>query len=274
MNEKQLKKALDCSAAASRDVGTMLRSNLNRVKRVNQSYRHDIKLELDVRSQNQIERALERSFPGIAILGEEGVVGDQESAERWVVDPIDGTVNFAFGIPHACISIALQIRTGTESASKRVSRPDAYETVVGVVYDPFCDEMWTAMRGGAARMNGSIIRASSRVRLADSIVSIGVSKYPRTIKQMLPVFEHLMRRARKVRIMGAAALGLVYVASGRFDAYLEPRIRLWDIAAGGLILERAGGEFWRERVSGKHAYRVIANNGWLRKKLPAINFEA
>ncbi|MDA1273370.1 MAG: inositol monophosphatase family protein [Verrucomicrobia bacterium] len=274
MNEKQLKKALDCAAAASRDVGKMLRSNLNRVKRVNQSYRHDIKLELDVRSQNQIERALERSFPGIAILGEEGVVGDQESAERWVVDPIDGTVNFAFGIPHACISIALQIRTGTESASKRVSGPDAYETVVGVVYDPFCDEMWTAIRGGAARMNGSIIRASSRARLADSIVSIGVSKFPRTIKQMLPVFEYLMRRARKVRIMGAAALGLVYVASGRFDAYLEPRIRLWDIAAGGLILERAGGEFWRERMSGKHAYRVIANNGWLRKKLPAINSEA
>lgn len=274
MNEKQLMKALDCAAAASLGVGKMLRNNLNRVKRVNQSYRHDIKLELDVRSQNQIERALERSFPGIAILGEEGVVGDQESAERWVVDPIDGTVNFAFGIPHACISIALQIRTRTESASKRVSGPDAYETVVGVVYDPFCDELWTAIRGGAARMNGSIIRASSRARLADSIVSIGVSKFPRTIKQMLPVFEYLMRRARKVRIMGAAALGLVYVASGRFDAYLEPRIRLWDIAAGGLILERAGGEFWRERMSGKHAYRVIANNGWLRKKLPAINSEA
>ena len=272
MNEKQLKKARDCAVSAARKVGGMLRTNLNRVKRINHSHRHDIKLELDVRSQNQIERSLRNSFPGIAVLGEEGVVGNENSPERWVVDPIDGTVNFTYGIPHACISIALQLRD-SNSLGGTWKRGD-YETVVGVVYDPFCNEMWTATRGRPAYLNGSVIHISDRARLADAIISIGISKFPRTIKQMLPHLDFLMRRARKVRIMGAAALGMVYVACGRFDAYLEPRIRLWDIAAGGLILERAGGEFWRQPIRGKHAYKVIANNGLLRKKLPRLDFDA
>lgn len=271
MNEKQLKKARDCAVAAARKVGGMLRSNLNRSKRITHNHRHDIKLELDVRSQSQIERALEQSFPGIAVLGEEGIVGNENSPERWVVDPIDGTVNFTYGIPHACISIALQLRNSDSSPGTGIG--EAYETVVGVVYDPFCDEMWTATSKGRAYLNGSVIQTSDRARLPDSIVSIGISKFPRTIKLMLPHLDYLMRRARKVRIMGAAALGMVYVACGRFDAYIEPRIRLWDIAAGGLILERAGGEFWRQSVRGKHAYKVIANNGLLRKKLPKLNFD-
>ena len=195
------------------------------------------------------------------------MVGNENSSERWVVDPIDGTVNFTFGIPHACISIALQTRT--TGPSKGHGEP--YETLVGVVYDPFCDEMWTAVRGGPARLNGRKIQVSPRAKLSDAVVSVGISKYPGTIRKMIPILERLMLRARKVRIMGAAALGLVYVASGRFDVYLEPRIRLWDIAAGGLILERAGGEFFRTKVAGRHAYRLIASNGRMRRKLGPLD---
>jgi len=139
-----------------------------------------------------------------------------------------------------------------------------------VVYDPFCDELWTAVRGGPARLNGKIIRASRRKVLAEAIVAIGFSKTRESLQENLPVFNALVRRVRKIRMMGAAALALTYVASGRFDAYIESGISLWDIAAGGLILECAGGEFWHRPLPGSDKYRMIANNGLLRPKLERL----
>ena len=262
--------ALTAAVAAARDAGQLMRNNLNSLKRVNVSTQHDIKLELDVRCQKRIERRLRRAFPGTAILGEEGVLGDPEAAGRWVVDPIDGTVNFTYGIPHACVSIAWQTRSLALSAGTRPrSEPpgEAFQTQVGVVYDPFCDELWTAVRGEPARLNGRPIHVSSRGRLNETIISLGFAKNKATLNRMLPVFIHLVHRVRKIRIMGAAALALVYVASGRLDAYTEYGVRLWDIAAGGLILECAGGDFCRRPVPGKHTFAVYANNGRLRRQL-------
>ena len=241
-----------------------MRRNLAEPKRANAVTQHDIKLELDVRSQKLIEKSLRAAFPAAALLGEEGVAGDPESAYRWVVDPIDGTVNFAYGIPHACVSIALQQRTTKKSAS---AYADGYETLVGVVYDPFCDELWTAIRGQPARLNGKIVRVSRRGRLNEAIVSIGFAKNRETLEATLPYFVELVHRVRKVRIMGAAALALTYVATGRFDAYIERGIRIWDIAAGGLILQCAGGDFWQEPSGPDHTYRMIASNGLLRRRL-------
>jgi myo-inositol-1(or 4)-monophosphatase len=270
MNAKELRRCLDSAVGAAREVGQLMRENLQAVKRVSEEHQHDIKLELDVRCQKMIERRLQTACPDISILGEEGVLGDQQSLQRWVVDPIDGTVNFTYGIPHACVSIALQIREPQIRGSRRSRRDEEYQTCVGVVYDPFCDELWTAIRGQAARLNGKIIRASRRRKLVDSIVSVGFAKYPETLAAMLPMLNDLIHRVRKVRIMGAAALAMVYVATGRFDAYVESGIRLWDIAAGGLILECAGGEFWRKQIAGEHTYEIMANNGLLRRQLEAL----
>ena len=147
-------------------------------------------------------------------------------------------------------------------------------TVAGVVYDPFVDELWSAARGAPARLNGKVIHASRRKELAESIVAIGFSKTEESLNENLPVFNALVRRVRKIRMMGAAALSLVYVASGRFDAYIESGISLWDIAAGGLILECAGGEFWHRPLPGSAQYRMIANNGLLRDKLEKVAREA
>ncbi|MDB6110493.1 MAG: Inositol-monophosphatase [Pedosphaera sp.] len=268
MTLSEQKKALACAVQAARAAGKLMRQNLFAVKKINVSSAHDIKLELDVRCQKLIETVLYRKFPRVALLGEEGVAGDPNSAERWVVDPIDGTVNFTYGIPHACVSIALQVQNPGNPRQK-TSALD-YETVVGVVYDPFCDELWTAIRGQPARLNGKIIRVSERKTLGEAIVSIGFAKSPANLKRTLPYFNKLVGRVRKVRMMGAAALALTYVASGRFDAYIERGIRLWDIAAGGLIVESAGGEFWREPVAGEDAYRLLASNGRLRKKLQSL----
>jgi myo-inositol-1(or 4)-monophosphatase len=180
------------------------------------------------------------------------------------VDPIDGTVNFAYGIPHACVSIALQQRARARSPGVY---EDGYETILGVVYDPFCGELWTAVRGEPARLNGRTIRVSARSRLSEAVLSIGFAKTRENLQASLPYFMELTHRVRKLRIMGSAALALTYTASGRFDAYIERGIRLWDIAAGGFIIERAGGEFWHEPIPGKYAYRMIASNGLLRRWL-------
>jgi myo-inositol-1(or 4)-monophosphatase len=241
-----------------------MRRHLADHKDANEVSQYDIKLELDVRAQKLIERTLGSAFPNVAVVGEEGTTGNAGSDHRWIVDPIDGTVNYAYGIPHACVSIALQ---GRATAGASSVYPDGYETIVGVVFDPFCDEMFTAVRGQQARLNGKPIHVSRRNRLDECVVSIGFAKSKESLAETLPYFSELAPRVRKVRMMGAAALGLAYVAAGRFDAYIERGIRLWDVAAGGFILERAGGEFFRKPIAGEYAYRMIASNGLLRKSL-------
>ncbi|MBM3831956.1 MAG: inositol monophosphatase [Verrucomicrobia bacterium] len=267
MKSKEMKQALDCAVKAAIGAGRLMRENLNKAKRVTHEQQHDIKLELDVRCQKLIEKRLRSGFGDISVLGEEGTLGDPCAPKRWVVDPIDGTVNFTYGIPHACVSIALQVRNSRDASGASSATAEPYETCLGVVYDPFCDELWTAQRGRPAYLNGKRIRASRRSKLSEAIMSVGFAKYPETLEATLPTLNHLIYRVRKIRIMGAAALGLVYVATGRFDAYIESGIRLWDIAAGGLILECAGGEFWRKPLAGEHAYKVIANNGLFRRRL-------
>jgi myo-inositol-1(or 4)-monophosphatase len=257
-------RALRVAVRAARAAGSLLRRNWRAPKKIEAATQHDVKLALDVRCQNLIERRLRRAFPAVAFLGEEGTAGDPRAPYRWVVDPIDGTVNFAYEIPHACVSIALQARRnkpGKEPAG------GYYETLVGAVLDPFCGELWTAVRGGPARLNGRPIHVSRRARLREAIVAIGFARYDAEWQKKLPPFQDLVRRVRKLRLMGSAALDLVYVASGRMDAYLECGVRLWDIAAGGLIVECAGGEFWRQSIGEPHIYHVIATNGLLRRSL-------
>ena len=268
MKTIEQRRALELAERAARAAGRLMRRNLSASKRVNFKSLHDIKLELDVRSQELIRRTLARGFPEVALLGEEGITGDPNADARWVVDPIDGTVNFAYGIPHACVSIALQIKNS--KLGKVPGDGENYDTVVGVIYDPFGDEMWTAVHGGPARLNGRVIRVSDREVLREAIVAIGFAKSQASLERALPYFNRLVRRVRKVRMMGAAALAMTYVATGRFDGYVEQGIRLWDIAAGGLIVECAGGEFWREPIAGKYKYKMITSNGRLRKKLESL----
>ena len=151
MKTVSLKTALAAAVQAARAAGKIMRDNWHRPKHVNCAEAHDIKLELDVRCQKLITGILQTEFPEISLLGEEGDAGDASSEYRWVVDPIDGTVNYFFGMPHAAVSIALQRRKGK-----------AYETVLGVIYDPFTDELWTTTRGGKTKLNGRVVHVSKR----------------------------------------------------------------------------------------------------------------
>ena len=172
-HEPLMRRAQTAAVRAAQSVGALMRRNCTPASGLSSVTQHDIKLELDVRCQALIEKALRASFPQVALLGEEGVAGRADAEYRWVVDPIDGTVNFAYGIPHACVSIALQRRAETPETAEF---EDGYQTLVGVVYDPFCNELWTAIRGQAARLNGKIIRVSRRRKLSEAVVSIGFTK--------------------------------------------------------------------------------------------------
>jgi myo-inositol-1(or 4)-monophosphatase len=252
-----LKSALAVAVKAARAAGGVMHDNWHKPKKINSAEAHDIKLELDVRCQKLIEQTLAGAFPQVPVLGEEGITGDVTAAYRWVVDPIDGTVNYAFGMPHACVSIALQHKE---------------ESVVGVIYDPFTDELWTVIRGGPTRLNGRVVRVSNRSVLNDAVIAIGFSKSKENLEKSLPHLIRLSRQAKKIRIMGSAALELAYVASGRLDAYVERRINLWDVAAGGLLVEMAGGEFYCPPAPGKFRYAMCADNGKLRRKLKVGSF--
>ena len=267
MKPLEQRTALAAAVRAATAAGKLMRQNLRGDKVVNASTAYDIKLELDVRCQKVIEKILRAALPRIALLGEEGDSGAVNEEYRWVVDPIDGTVNFAYGIPHACVSIALQMRRAAGGGENSNHRNPQYATRVGVILDPFQDEIWTAIRGGPARLNGRIIRVSRRRELKTAIVSMGFGKSRDNLERGLPQFTWLVRRVRRVRMMGAAALGLAYVASGRYDAYLEPSVSLWDVAAGGLILECAGGRFWTDKIPGGQKLRLVASNGVIHDNL-------
>jgi len=247
-----------------------MRRHLRSSKKVNATTRHDIKLELDVRCQGVIERRLRSAFPGVAVLGEEGTSGSEDAPWRWVVDPIDGTVNFACGIPHASVSIALQQRIKPGERQSGPARFGDYRSVVGVVYDPFLDELWTATVGQRARLNGRPIAVSSRRRLRDAIITVGFAKHQDSLERMLPVFSRLLHRVLKLRIMGSAAVGLTYIATGRFDGYVESGLRLWDIAAGALIVVCAGGRCDCTPVPGDQRYALLASNGSLHRALGSL----
>jgi myo-inositol-1(or 4)-monophosphatase len=227
-----LETAIEAAAAA----GKLLRKNFGGTLTVDEVTHHDIKLEIDKQAQQVITKVILADYPDHCILGEEGVTGNANADVRWVVDPLDGTVNYFYGIPHYAVSVAAQIRKRDARATE-----EEWETVAGVVLAPEVDELFASEKGAPAVLHGRRIQVSDRADLSEAILAIGFFKSAETINRSLEDFKHLVGRVRKVRIMGAAALDVVYVACGRFDAYIEYGIKLWDIAAGQLILENAGG---------------------------------
>jgi len=258
---------LDTALQAATEAGKLLRQNFGAPLTVDEATHHDIKLEIDKRAQAAITQVVLADFPDHAILGEEGVTGRADAEVRWVVDPLDATVNYFYGIPHYCTSIAAQVRrsaSGTDAATTAaLPAASVWETVAGVVYAPEVDEMYAAAKDAPATLNGRVIRVSDRDRLEDAIVGIGFFKSEETIRQSMRYFQDLIPRVRKMRLMGSAALDVVYVACGRFDAYIEHGIKLWDICAGQLILEQAGGRAECVAAGEPHTFDVRMTNGRL-----------
>ena len=242
---------LETAIEAANEAGKLLRKNFGSTLNVNLATHHDIKLEIDEQAQQTITKVILTDYPDHCILGEEATTGNPQSDVRWVVDPLDGTVNYFYGIPHYAVSIAAQQRAGGEQ----------WETVAGVVLAPEIDELFATEKGQPATLQGKPIQVSNRTALSEAIVAIGFFKSVETINRSLQDFGQIVHQVRKLRLMGAAALDVVYVACGRYDAYIEYGIKLWDIAAGQLILENAGGRVISRPASDPHAFDVRMWNG-------------
>lgn len=240
---------LSCACAAAKMAGDFLRGKFADPREVNASLPHDLKLQLDKDAQELIAANLRSEFPHYSILGEEGDCGSAEADCVWIVDPLDGTVNYFYGIPIFCVSIALRVRG---------------KIVLGCVYDPMQNECFTAVAGGEAQLNGQTVRVSSRSSMAEAVVFVGHGTHDGSGAEGVRRFAHISSQVRKVRILGSAALTLCYIAAGRFDAYIENRINLWDFAAAQVILESAGGVLqFTPSAPGSLSGSVIAWNGAL-----------
>lgn len=242
---------LETAIEAASEAAKLLKKNFGSTLNVNQATQHDLKLEVDVLSQQLIARIILADYPDHCILGEESSAGNPNADVRWVVDPLDGTVNYFYGIPHYAVSIAAQERRG----------PDQWETVMGVVLAPEIDELFVTEKGKAAMLHGHPIHVSNRAELSEAIVAIGFFKNLDAMNRSLDDFRRMIYKVRKLRLTGSAALDTVYVAAGRFDGYIEYSIRLWDIAAGQLILENAGGRVQSRPAAEPHSFDVRMWNG-------------
>jgi myo-inositol-1(or 4)-monophosphatase len=238
----------------ARGAGAILLASYEHVETIDYKSKRDVVTDADFASERLVIDAIKDRYPGDAILAEEsgehaGVLRDDGSGNgrTWVIDPLDGTVNYANGIPFYCVSIALVVD----------DRPS-----VGVILDPARDDLYTATVDGPACLDGELVTASTKEALSDYVVSLavigrgGLSRERRIAPQI-----------RIHRRMGSAALALAYVANGRFDAFVQNGgLSPWDVAAAGLIAERAGavvtdlggGPWWNPRISGPRANIVAA----------------
>jgi myo-inositol-1(or 4)-monophosphatase len=250
---------LECATAAAQTAGSYALQNWNRRQEVFQRFKHDVKLRLDLESQARAEAVIRARFPEHAVLGEEQA--DPSASEpagdafRWVIDPIDGTVNFSHGFPIWCCSVAVQHRG---------------EVVAGAVYAPALQDLYQATAAGPALCNGAPLRVSEVDTLAGALVFTGLDKSVDPLLPPFALFERIAASVQKARIIGSAALDICHVAAGRGDGYFEAGIYLWDVAAAGLIVRRAGGQ--AETLSRRegHRLRFLATNGRIHEALKAV----
>lgn len=240
---------LRTAVRACRAAGALQRAAFGRAGRVEHKGEIDLVTEVDRRSEEAILAIVRRRFPRHAVLAEESGESGGGGEHLWIVDPLDGTTNFSRGFPFFCVSVAVARRG---------------RVIVGAVLQPLLGELFTAVRGAGAFLNGRRIGVSRRRLLDQAFLATG---FPYDIRRggddNLGHFARFATRCLAVRRAGAAALDLAYTAAGRFDGFWELRLRPWDIAAGALLVEEAGG-----RVTGLDGRRwtlperdVVASNG-------------
>jgi myo-inositol-1(or 4)-monophosphatase len=221
----------------------------------------DLVTEVDLECERMCRAVIAERFPSHDVLAEELSSGPEEqarSSHRWVFDPIDGTTNYAHGLPIFCASLALEIEGRAE---------------VGAVYDPTRQELFTAERGVGAFLNGSRFRVSATDTLLDSLLVTGFPyDVHRRAGDLVALFGAFLGRARAVRRLGSAALDLCYVAAGRFEGFWEQHLKPWDVSAGALIVAEAGG-----RVTGMDgavfdpgAAHLVASNGHVHEEMLTV----
>jgi myo-inositol-1(or 4)-monophosphatase len=217
---------LDYLVDLSKQAGAYIQSQLGETLLVEHKGRIDLVTHADKVSQKMIIENIEKKFPGHAVIAEEGYDKTGKEGYVWYIDPIDGTTNFVHGVPVFCVSIALY----------KAGLP-----MVGVCYNPAIKEIFYAEKGRGAFLNGKRIKVSTTKKMIDALVATGFPYKNENMKKVIDCLYNVISGVQGIRRFGSAALDLCYVACGRFDAFWEMELKPWDMAAGVLILEEAGG---------------------------------
>ena len=238
--------------------GAILRECFGRVKSVEHKGEIDLVTEADHQSEARIVSIIRAAYPAHRILAEETGDSGKASSFKWIIDPLDGTTNYAHGYPCFCISIAVehdgQIR-------------------YGVIYDPLREELFTAEKGCGAFLNGHPIKVSTTQALNNSLLCTG---FPYNVRQdmdsNLSNFRSFLMKSQAIRRDGSAALDLCYTAAGRFDGFWEQQLRPWDVAAGSLIVSEAGGSVstYRGKPFSIYDTEIVASNGIIHEQMLAV----
>lgn len=256
------REVLSAAVEAALEAGALLRTGFGHSMQVERKEgRHNLVTNYDRRAEQLIVERLRGRFPQSRFWAEEGgrSEGEQREGLWWIVDPLDGTVNFVHGIPIFCVSIAA-LWEG--------------ELVCGVIYQPMLGELFTALRGEGAWLNGVRLRVSATAVLEDAILVTG---FPYNVADnpgnCIEHFARFLRLGLPIRRLGSAALDLAYVAAGRFDGFWEVSLNPWDVAAGILMVQEAGGRVTHydgapHRLEVRSS--IVASNGWIHEQMLAV----
>jgi myo-inositol-1(or 4)-monophosphatase len=255
-----LTKKLEAAISAAREAGRVLREGFGWQHSVRYKGEVDLVTEVDEQAERVIREILLEAFPAYGVLAEEGGALAGEVDARWIVDPLDGTTNYAHGLPIFAVSIALE-RAG--------------EVVLGVVHDPMREETFIAERGGGATLNDEPVRVSDTDEPIQALIATGFPYDRAEMPEALELFGRFAALTRGMRRLGSTALDLCYVAAGRLDGYYERGIWAWDIAAGSLILEEAGGKVtdYRGGELDLEGREIVASNSALHPAMTELTGE-
>jgi myo-inositol-1(or 4)-monophosphatase len=241
---------------AAEAAGTIIKENINKAFTIsNKEGINNLVTEIDHESEKAIMDIISRNHPDHQILSEESGEHIQDSTYKWIIDPIDGTVNFAHGIPLCCVSIGIEHEG---------------EMLMGAVYNPFMNELFFAQKGYGSTLNDKIIHVSNTEKVLTSCLVTGFPyTYLDAANGPLEIFSKLIRKGIPVRRLGSAAIDLCWVAAGRFDGFYEHKLSAWDSAAGFLIVEEAGGKVTDFEGNKYSPYQphIIATNGKIHDEL-------
>jgi myo-inositol-1(or 4)-monophosphatase len=251
---------LKIAIEAALEAGKYLKSNVGKIQRIERKAGQETNLvtEIDKRSEDIIIGIIKRKYPDHDFLGEESGAADTTSDFRWIIDPLDGTTNYIHGMPIFSVTIGLEHRG---------------EIILGVIYDPNQDELFTAEKGKGAWLNKKRIEVSRQTKLIESLIVTG---FPYTInknpEKELGHFKNFLVASQAVRRLGSAAIDLAYVACGRFDGFYEGFLNPWDMAAGVLLVMEAGGK-WTDflgKSSTVYNSQMLATNGLIHNQMVEV----
>ena len=251
---------LQLAIDAALEAGRFLKMNVGKIKQIEhkQGEERNLVTEIDKKAEHLIIDKIKKRYPHHDFLGEESGSHKAVSDYKWIIDPLDGTTNFTHGLPIFCTSIALECKG---------------EILLGAIYDPNADELFTAEKGKGAYLNNRKIHVSQATRLMESLMVTG---FPYDIKvnpyNAVQHFSNILMECQAVRRLGSAALDLSYVACGRFDGFWEVTLNPWDMAAGVLFVQEAGGKFTNFKGFPSDIYtpNVLATNGLVHNQLVEV----